>query len=214
MIQSLKFAPPNWKQNNWRVDRAFTLIELLIVVLIIAILAAIAIPNFLEFQTRAKISRAMTDMRTMSTAIEAYLVDAGSYPLDGDDIDPFNPANFDVTARLQVVTTPIAYLTTLPRDPFHAEPVDMGYSAVLFPGPPPYTFIYNTYGNFTGDGTIGIGPANGGNPNNYTLTSLGPSRSFDSQMVGYSLHYDPTNGTVSLGDIHRSGGDRIVLQGN
>ncbi len=213
MIQSAEITPANRKQNNSGDDHAFTLIELLIVVLIIAILAAIAIPNFLEFQTRAKVSRAMADMRTMSTGIEAYLVDTGTYPLDGDDIDPFNPANFDVPTRLQVLTTPIAYLTNLPEDPFHREPVDMGYSAVLFQGAPPYTFIYNTFGNFTGDGTIGIGPANNGNPNNYTLTSLGPSRSFDSQMVGFSLHYDPSNGTVSEGDIHRSGGDRIDLGG-
>ena len=55
--------------------RAFTLIDLLIVVAIIAILAAIAVPNFLEAQTRSKISRAKADMRTMATALESYLVD-------------------------------------------------------------------------------------------------------------------------------------------
>ncbi len=53
----------------------FTLIELLIVVAIIAILAAIAIPNFLEAQTRTKVSRVKTDMRSAAVALEAYRVD-------------------------------------------------------------------------------------------------------------------------------------------
>ena len=50
---------------------AFTLIELLIVVAIIAILAAIAVPNFLEAQVRAKISRVKADQRTASVGIES-----------------------------------------------------------------------------------------------------------------------------------------------
>jgi prepilin-type N-terminal cleavage/methylation domain-containing protein len=60
--------------------KAFTLIELLIVVAIIAILAAIAVPNFLEAQTRSKMSRAKADMRSIVTAIEAYAVDYNKYP--------------------------------------------------------------------------------------------------------------------------------------
>ena len=58
---------------------AFTLIELLIVVAIIAILAAIAVPNFLEAQVRAKVSRVKSDMRAVATALESYHVDNNRY---------------------------------------------------------------------------------------------------------------------------------------
>ena len=58
----------------------FTLIELLIVVALIAILAAIAVPNFLEAQTRAKVSRAKSDMRSVAIALESYRVDNNNYP--------------------------------------------------------------------------------------------------------------------------------------
>jgi general secretion pathway protein G len=61
-------------------ESGFTLIELLIVIAIIGILAAIAIPNLLNAVQRGKQKRSMSDMRTMATAIEAYAVDYNFYP--------------------------------------------------------------------------------------------------------------------------------------
>ena len=60
--------------------RGFTLIELMIVVAIIGILAAIAIPNLLNAVQRGKQKRSMSDMRALATAIEAYAVDNNQYP--------------------------------------------------------------------------------------------------------------------------------------
>ncbi len=61
-------------------ERGFTLIELLIVIAIIGILAAIAIPNLLNAVQRGKQKRTMSDMRALATAIEAYSVDNTFYP--------------------------------------------------------------------------------------------------------------------------------------
>jgi type II secretion system protein G len=58
----------------------FTLIELLIVIAIIGILAAIAIPNLLNAVQRGKQKRSMSDMRSLATAIESYAVDNNNYP--------------------------------------------------------------------------------------------------------------------------------------
>ena len=63
-----------------RKNRGFTLIELLIVVAIIGIIAAIAIPNLLNAINRGRQKRTMADIRTIGTAIEAYAVDHASYP--------------------------------------------------------------------------------------------------------------------------------------
>jgi len=63
-----------------RKDRGFTLIELLIVVAIIGIIAAIAIPNLLNAIHRGRQKRSMADMRTIGTAIGTYATDMNFYP--------------------------------------------------------------------------------------------------------------------------------------
>lgn len=99
--------------NKSRSFYGFTLIELLIVVAIIAILAAIAIPNFLAAQTRSKVARVKGNMRTAATAIEAYFVDNNIYPAAH-----FGGAGAFTWAIPTRVTTPIAYITSVPDDIF------------------------------------------------------------------------------------------------
>ncbi len=206
---------------------AFTLIELLIVVAIIAILAAIAVPNFLEAQTRSKVSRAQADMRTIATAIESYTVDSNSQPPELGPVNGpkgaynFSPATtsfgfvrlWEWKVAPTVLTSPVAYLTSLPEDPFKkgasstipptngfafdaGQPLDMGYvyldiaSWVAFENPQFDPVWSNTLFGRWG------------------LVSLGPDQTYNPPVSGdfsdLGWIYDPTNGTVSRGLIVRT----------
>ncbi len=190
--------------------KGFTLIELLIVVAIIAILAAIAIPNFLQAQVRAKVSRAQADMRTIATALESYYVDHNSYPPCGyGGIPPVGHHWLNYT-----ITTPIAYLTTSNlEDPFFAGVEDWDFDNNPHWRNFRYVNYYTTYVDILGnEGAYGrYGRIYG----QWALFSRGPVSQFSFQI--YTLQhesgddlwlsaqpYDPTNGTVSAGDIVRT----------
>ncbi len=97
--------------------RGFTLIELLILVAIVAILAAIAIPNYLNAQARSKVSRAQSDLRTFATVIETYAVDHNFYPVN---------LTFLAPEDFMVLTTPVAYLATAAlHDPFGTPQINL-----------------------------------------------------------------------------------------
>lgn len=104
------------REDVRRMRGGFTLIELLIVVAIIAILAAIAVPNFLEAQVRSKVSRCKADMRSIATAIESYVVDNNKYP----DASMARITN-NFNNRLLNVTTPVAYMSSYPVDTFRLK---------------------------------------------------------------------------------------------
>ena len=97
--------------------KGFTLIELLIVVAIIAILAAIALPNFLEAQVRSKASRAKADLRSIAGAVEMYFIDHNKYPTMIEPgftggVPPLSGSDLKWWYTPNSLSTPVSYLTT------------------------------------------------------------------------------------------------------
>jgi len=185
---------------------AFTLIELLIVVAIIAILAAIAVPNFLEAQVRAKVSRVMSDQRAIATAVEAYTLDNGRPPIDCNygyvlGLWPIGARD----AALNCLTTPVGYMSSIPLDPFvmgagHRDTSNrlLNERTIRFycwMDPNRIAYQAECYAK----GFV------------WSLESPGPSRVHSAPWLAEMVAtrnlaniYDATNGTVSIGYISRT----------
>ena len=190
--------------------KGFTLIELLIVVAIIAILAAIAVPNFLEAQVRSKVSRVKADMRSAATALESYAVDNRHYPpmsdaFTGATYNPFDETSgtapkdhFRLPSRL---TTPMAYITSLYTDPFKANLA----GGIIEP-------IFHRDEYYNVEQLMDTGSTSWANVHHYTgewlILSYGPDKALVSSGLMFNLElnppYDPTNGTISGGNIFRA----------
>ncbi len=192
MERERDYAMPEYRSSG------FTLIELLIVVAIIGILAAIAVPNFLNAQVRAKVAHVEGDFKTLQTALESYYVDHNTYPVDSDNSIPIG---------LSMLTTPIPYLSSFPRDPF----VRIDQRFIPGAGDASSAPVYEI-------GTDTNWAERSPNPDKrrggtWSLTSTGPDAqdSCDAQLDWpwgtIWFDYNPSNGINSFGDIFWMGGN-------
>ncbi len=176
-----------------RRHNAFTLIELLIVVAIIGILAAIAVPNFLNAQTRAKIARVVGDMKSIGNALDQYKLDLAHYP-PGVGIPP--PKYFRLT-------TPVSYLASCPKDIFAEHFEEMWHTLGWFH----YVCREDNAAWFASDWSSSnshmMEQANINAPIQppgglmWHVRSVGPDK-----ILNHGYPFDMTNGLTSIGDIN------------
>ncbi len=159
---------------------AFTLIELLIVVAIIGILAAIAIPNFLNAQMRATIAKMETDLKALGDALLMYRIDNKCY---------WEQYGGNPHAELRRLTTPISYIAAIPQDPFRT--LRSKYTSITS------NYDYSSYGpgKCKTDWLLhGLGPDT---DEDTGVGSLGP-QTYD---LFKGLLYQVSNGLDSSGDV-------------
>ena len=169
---------------------------------IIGILAAIAVPNFLNARTRSMISRVKGDMSAHAHAIGTYTIDFGRHPIGPGEMSQFWSGSYQGDVIWRQLTTPVVYINeSASHDPFLSA---TSREFDSFPGRFHPLDLYQ-YRNVKYDYQTGA-QGNDADPNARWLTrSAGPDRwslRWPSRLY-ITMAYDSTNGTVSAGDIIR-----------
>jgi len=147
------------------------------------ILAAIAVPNFLESQVRSKVSRSKADMRSLATAIESYMVDNNQYPPSAEIL----------------WQGPVKYITSGPQDPYALA----GKGSYKMKGSRDSQLKYVSGQEAIRRAIKGrlLPPDTNVHPGSFWMSySIGP----DLEDNFGEIIYDSTNGTTSVGDIIRT----------
>lgn len=162
----------------------FTLIELLIVVAIIGILAAIAVPNFLNAMVRAKISRAESELKSLAQGYVMYRMDQNAYA----------PHSDGAPAQHKYLTTPVAYFSSSVVDIF-ADPGGEHGKAASWPWQCCTQGQYHAEPAFFAYNANSKSPVRSNRQYAYFVISYGPDGLFDGET------YDATNGMLSAGNM-------------
>lgn len=170
----------------------FTLIELLIVVAIIGILAAIAVPNFLNAQLKAKVARVRADLQAIDTALNSYMLDNNAFP---PMKFPTSGYTYPWNTVPNTLTTPISYISSARIiDPFRSD--DQFFTRIQ--GETAEAYGYNNIRNLTLT-SAGFDARDLRAYGEWRLFSAGP----DSKLQPFEP-YDSSNGLVSCGDVLRT----------
>ena len=111
-------------RSNLRRYRAFTLVELLIVIVVLAVLAAIVIPKFADSGSRSKDSSLKSDLQVVRSAVDLFKTDTGAYPAALTDLTAATAsppaAGKDATGATKAINASDykgPYLPNVPADP-------------------------------------------------------------------------------------------------
>jgi len=97
-------------------SRGFTLIEIMVVVVILAVLGALVVPNVLDKVDQARVTRAKSDIQAIETALDLYRLDNFKYPTTDQGLQALVTQPSDPTLTNYRSG---GYLKTLPIDPWH-----------------------------------------------------------------------------------------------
>src|ERR1700722_14262600 len=98
-------------------QRGFTLIEIMVVVVILAVLGALVVPKILENVDKARVTRAQSDIRAIQTALDLYRLDNFKYPTTEQGLQALVKQPVDPTITTNYRSG--GYLSTVPKDPWN-----------------------------------------------------------------------------------------------